>query len=1533
DLVKRENAGTDSNGGGQRLSLGEMSPGDIEELDTAMALEPDYRELRRHLRTTPIAFGAHEKGAGDDYGFDTYNDMRKRYWGKLKLVAQGKGTPPDLAYQDLQASFGKGFFPDGIDHPLERWRRILDVVDEAYANKEIIDSAAKRARELREEMRNMPNSSEALDDEYVADRLAMLAGLRELGEELDRDVRANRDLTRQGEAYERRLARLRESAQKRLQAERGRQKERSAAAKAKSDRKVLEIKYAHMWKGLLDKRKRQDTAKRGKIRKTIKELDALLRHPTDAKHVPEHLRAAVAGFLSTLDFDGGKAMSDAGRARVDDLRRTYKEIADSGDTALYFGPEMSDKLDAVAEAMKEKPLNKLGSAELGDLLDVARSVLASVKNYNRMFREGGDLTVSAFAGEAMSYNYAKRPHELSKLGLGQALGEFFNADLVDSFTMFEEMGPAMNALFRDLRAGFDVKVRDVVWAQDALGEALEGVDNKARKAWRDVAKEFKTESGAAVKLTGAQLMSLYVQSRQQQALEHYYGGGITVVPKIVKGEGGKRIEQVTHRPARLAPGDLARFMEALDDQQKDVADKLAALFIQTAEWGNEVSMRLYGYRKFTEESYFPIVSDRNFLSDTYDGLGATQQLADLGITKSRVKGANNAVVVEDIFTVAARQLDQMSSYHAFVVPLADAGRVINYRKLDVSVKSALENSLGKRAVEYVNKFLRDVNGGGRADSGGLYGKIVRRAKAAALGANMRVVLQQPTSILRAASMLDPKWLARGLAPVRGAKGDMKTVARYSPIAAWRGMGFYSLDTGRQMEDIIMGKHSVSEKAMWGIGKADELTWRVIWNAVGHETAAKDKGLRPGSKEFYEAAGRRFDDIIDRTQVVDTVFHRAQIMRSDNANVKAATAFMSEGVKTYNILRSAVLGAGAPGGKRKVARAFAAVLASLLAGSLVRSAWDAWRDKEEKEGEEAPQKFLRHLFGTKEKAFLDGDLVPSAFGMLPYARDLVSLFQGYGLNSMDGEGVERAYTSVVSLVKSLVKGEESKMTPLYYTKQAAGAVAALFGLPVKNALREMEDLSRHALRWTGKPLLEYQAKRFLYSVNDSPGVFYDILFGVSPYGKRPDAEAYEEISAAMLRDGREITQERIDTAMRNRVLDKSLVKSEIERSNAALVSGASAFEAYKLLTPEMVEALDGDIAEAARGLALDSNSDFEPGGKAAEAIRAREAGVPEAAYLLYAQVRQLFDEPEGESGHGTYSNSEIADAIDAMEGLTDEQKSALWTLHDADGLHAKLRGAGLDAAPANAMAAAVARLVPPKGHEQATTAQKYEAVLRGGYTAAERDKAMDVLMTQMNENGEKPAYKKYKSAMKAGLSVNTYLEFRENQTALDNFLEYKANGASRAGAERMARAIMGLKKLDGRDDIQALQKYAAIVESGAALEDQIAAFKSHMDDSEFYKIEAVSGYGVTPGIWVQYKGNIYDIDANGSVDQSEAEAAIRAIPGLNASQRAALWQMQNRSWSPGNNPFGNSRALRAVLDGAPKQETVRGTNPVTGRRSA
>ena len=64
-------------------------------------------------------------------------------------------------------------------------------------------------------------------------------------------------------------------------------------------------------------------------------------------------------------------------------------------------------------------------------------------------------------------------------------------------------------------------------------------------------------------------------------------------------------------------------------------------------------------------------------------------------------------------------------------------------------------------------------------------------------------------------------------------------------------------------------------AEWG----DKTTWGALWNACELETLDKHPELEYDSEEFNRQCAARLSEIVDKTQVVGSVLHRSQIMRS------------------------------------------------------------------------------------------------------------------------------------------------------------------------------------------------------------------------------------------------------------------------------------------------------------------------------------------------------------------------------------------------------------------------------------------------------------------------------------------------------------------------------------------------------------------------------------------------------------------------------------------------------------------------------
>ena len=164
----------------------------------------------------------------------------------------------------------------------------------------------------------------------------------------------------------------------------------------------------------------------------------------------------------------------------------------------------------------------------------------------------------------------------------------------------------------------------------------------------------------------------------------------------------------------------------------------------------------------------------------------------------------------------------------------------------------------------------------------------------------------------------------------------------------------------------------------------------------------------------------------------------------------------------------------------------------------------------------------------------------------------------------------------------------------------------------------------------------------------------------------------------------------------------------------------------------------------------------------------------------------------------------------------------------------------------------------------------------------------------------------------------------------------AAGLPEEEAYLLNQELDALEPEDGADSVSSLQRQQTVVNSGISQTDQLAALGTMMSEPEFGKVQAGTAYGVTPKAYVDLKAALprYDSDGNGSFNQAEVAAAINSLGGLGGglsnSQKAALWQLYNKSWSAKNNPF--SVSIGQQVHDALNQDEEAGGLPTLGRTS-
>jgi hypothetical protein len=693
--------------------------------------------------------------------------------------------------------------------------------------------------------------------------------------------------------------------------------------------------------------------------------------------------------------------------------------------------------------------------QLEMVYDLYSMIRKTIRDANKAFKAKKGETITQMA-EAVNDQVRTVGGERSKrIAFFVALRRI-GWTLLKPLVAFRTIGSVtLTNLYKELRNGEDTFFGDVKDAQTFIEEQYK---KHGFKSWdMKETKTFTAKSGKSFDLTLEQMMSLYAYSRRDQAHDHIIEGGIVFEDAVtVEKKHGIPIKyEVTTKDAfNLSEETLAEIVDSLTAEQKAFVDEMQAYLSTTmGAKGNEVSMELLGVKLFKEKFYLPIKSSQYYLNFSTEEAGEIK-LKSPAFSKETVQHANNPIVLHNFTDLWAEHVNNMSMYHSFVLALEDFTRVYNYKtKTDPNVetmdtKATLETAY-PGVTKYISNFLKSLNGGVRMDTVGFAEKMTSLAKKGAVTGSWSVMVQQPSAMMRAMAHINPVYFATS-APksinLLKHKQDWAELKRYAPIAGIKEMGRFDVGMGKDTVDWIKSNETVMAKVddilSFGPAFMDEVTWVSIWNAVKRETIHKHKNLSPTSEQFLQIAGERFTEVISLTQVYDSVFSRSDLMRNKSWIAKALTAFMAEPTTTLNMLWDSWVQGKRSGSKKGFVKATSAttgaVVASLVLNAALKSIVMAMRDDDEDES--YAEKYLEHFFGDFKDSL-------NPLTMVPYVKDVVSIFNGYDVERMD--------MALFSDLKQAVDAFDSDSKTAYEKWSGLiGAVSAFFGLPVKNVERDI-----------------------------------------------------------------------------------------------------------------------------------------------------------------------------------------------------------------------------------------------------------------------------------------------------------------------------------------------------------------------------------------------------------------------------------------------------------------------------------------------
>jgi hypothetical protein len=1036
----------------------------------------EYSRLRRTLRNVSITIGDKYK-ADLDGG---YNEFRKRNIGLINLVKDGMGV--DVFYQELAEQYPELFNAD-ITNQADQLMLISDVLDnlvkvyENPFNRDMNQAINNLSLEIFNDFVSIPEAKPTYADKQKAklDKVKEenKTKIKELKEKQKDDIawlkyqnkeRIKEVVAKEKEKRDNAVAAVKKKYSDKAYREWWKNKLKENDIKSHYQEMIKELrtkkneqleKQSSMYKERISKiyedRKIRDL--KSSIKKKTGKLDKMLRKPDKKNHIPQRLEKSIAELMSMLDFttDRQKALT---RLKLTALKNEYEKMAKASSEEgieTVADPYIVQALDY----LNGKRLSEMSLQELEILYNVVSYFEHMVKSYSKAFLNDKWVDIIETSNTMLNELNTDKPENESAYNAVNWFKDMMKWGMLTPQMYFERLGNTSKKLWYDFRKSLDVKIENTKIAQDYMKNLLKGADIKTWTGDKAVSKKFKV-SGGEIELTPSQIMSLYLLNNREQARGHILGLGIKAAPIKLK-EGVTKKVKKQFEPVKVTPEDVAKIIGTLTKEQKRIADGIGK-FMNTIskEWINETQLKVYGYKVATEENYFPIKTDRDYLKSEFDNTNLEPTFTSMSFLKSTVKGAGNPIIIEDVFDVFTEHADKSSTYNAFAEVTETTKKIINFKTKENSIKQAMNKKYGMQAFNYLKKFMIDLQGGIKVgDSDNTLIKIanslIKNTKRSLLSFNVRTIIQQPTAIIRATAMIDNKYIVKGIA----AKSNLDEMLEYSPIALWKSWGYFNLDTGRTMKDIILNQEPILDKQYAAIQKADDITWTKIWNAVKFEIE-DTTNLKKGTKEYFEAVSNRFSEIIDRTQVVDTVMHRSALMRDKDSLAKLSVAFMSEPTKAYNLVLNAAekyKNSKTDADKKALARTISAWVSTMLVNTLVITMVDMWRrDEDDKE--------------TVLNKYID-NLLNDITGYVPLVRDIYSIAQGYSVKRMEYYGIERVYRAMKrtgNYIDEITEGEKHNYSLPTITKDWFEGISYMFGVGAANVSREIEAALRNYTKW-------------------------------------------------------------------------------------------------------------------------------------------------------------------------------------------------------------------------------------------------------------------------------------------------------------------------------------------------------------------------------------------------------------------------------------------------------------------------------------
>ena len=669
----------------------------------------------------------------------------------------------------------------------------------------------------------------------------------------------------------------------------------------------------------------------------VKKLQALRTQLEDLAKTDD----GVDGISSDWENSGIKEMLESLTTNMERVSSTRLQgQADAQARRMQSGQQV---LDAQREAVEnmglgDRKLFNFTLDELRTLRDATRAMVTLIQNSNKLVATQTAQSAAEFASVARQEVEGSPSRLKDKNGKGgsikERLLEFYNkyrANVYNAERFLDMLGGhrhggAMETLGKSLAAGEAKQTEIREKGMQIFRNVLDGKENseKLRRFSGQNADlvdvGLRDESGNAVPINHAQMVSLYMHLQNAQNREHVMGG--VVIPDMKEYAKG-HIEKAyrANHLAHIGEDTVALIEKNLTEYDRQWIVNLKELLNNyTKNVINETSRRLSGYDKAGVGDYYPIAVDRDVLQKEIEGVVYNGTIEGRGFLKSRQEHSKAPLLLEEASGVMARTLADAAAYGGLAPAIRDANKIWNANRNEQgSLRAAVRKNFGSDGVNFVENYIADLQQQPRTRKNifdflsGMRGNYA----GAVLTLNPGVALGQISGVAAAASDLGWKatWdayremLPNGAEHKESIRKEMMDHGYWQLEATLSDGPTAELNAVRQRSGAVQRVLERIPGTGW-LENMDMKTRMALWEGskyyVDHHM--EEFGLPAdahGSDAWWGAVVSKMTEVNDRTQPNYTISQQSALQRDPSQLVKMLTMFRSQGFQNYGLVASAV----------------------------------------------------------------------------------------------------------------------------------------------------------------------------------------------------------------------------------------------------------------------------------------------------------------------------------------------------------------------------------------------------------------------------------------------------------------------------------------------------------------------------------------------------------------------------------------------------------------------------------------------------